>query len=76
MLLTQGLTSSRKNRHLVVVAAIKSATGSRLMDSAPLLKEKRYPILATLPADGDDPFSLHWPRTKSAFAANNYPVNP
>src|SRR5580704_17422212 len=58
---------------LVVCSSFENSAGERLSYSAPLLEEKRNLRLFALISNGSDPFCLHWPGARTAFAPNNYP---
>ena len=66
------LWSSRK---FIVGLAFKRATPSRLARSVPLLEKKRNACAATLVTHRENPFSLHGPRTRPAFASDDHPMD-
>src|SRR6266568_5336453 len=62
-------------RIFIVGAIIEQSAVLGLPDAAPLLEEKRNTMLATLIADGDNPFSEHRPGPRPALTANNRPTD-
>ena len=46
------------------------------LDAAPLLEEESSTCNLAGLMNSLDPFFLHWPGSGTAFAADDYPVNP
>ena len=62
--------------HLVIRPAAQRATSPMLLNTAPLLEEKRHPIRATLVEQVIHPARLDRTRAGPGLTADNDPVNP
>ena len=60
---------------LVICASFESSAGERLSYPTPLFEEKRNLRLLALISNGSDPFCLHWPCARAAFASYDHPIN-
>src|SRR5271165_5960785 len=61
--------------HLVISPPVEQPTCFLFSYSAPLLKEKRNIVPPTLVANRYNPIPQHRPRTRSAFTADDHPIN-
>ncbi len=69
-------TRCRARRDLVVRASIQDAAVPSLLDTAPLLEEESGLRAHTALTNGFNPLALHGSRAGTAFAANDYPIDP